>query len=70
MMDFLRSLAPSREIDPTRAVAVLPSRFASETPLRAIGGQARLAHPSDETESPVSSDTISESEAVGVSMAR
>ena len=35
MMDFLRRLAPTRDTDATRAVAVLPSRFASERPLRA-----------------------------------
>lgn len=34
MMDFLRRLAPPRENDPTRATAVLPSRFATEHPLR------------------------------------
>jgi hypothetical protein len=33
-MDFLRRLAPLRDTDTTRAVAVLPSRFASESPLR------------------------------------
>ena len=31
MMDFLRRLAPPRETDASRAVAVLPSRFASES---------------------------------------
>lgn len=34
-MDFLRRLAPLRDTDATRAVAVLPSRFAGEAPLRA-----------------------------------
>lgn len=34
-MDFLRRLAPLPEGDTTRAVAALPSRFASESPLRA-----------------------------------
>lgn len=38
-MDFLRRLAPARETDAARAVAVLPSRFASESPLRATIGQ-------------------------------
>lgn len=36
-MDFLRRLAPLRDTDATRAVAVLPSRFASEGPTRAAG---------------------------------
>lgn len=40
MMDFLRRLAPPRETDATRAVAVLPSRFASEGPLRNTADQA------------------------------
>jgi hypothetical protein len=35
MMDFLRRLAPSREPAAGRAVAVLPSRYASDHPLRA-----------------------------------
>lgn len=35
MMDFARRLTPLRESDPTRAIAVLPSRFAGESPLRA-----------------------------------
>lgn len=49
-MDFLRRLAPPRETDATRAVAVLPSRFASESPLRATISQARPAQrPDDET---------------------
>ena len=42
-MDFLRRLAPARDTDAARAVAVLPSRFASESPLRATIGQARPA---------------------------
>lgn len=49
MMDFLRRLAPPLETDATRAVAVLPSRFASESPLRVAIGQARPAQrPDDE----------------------
>jgi hypothetical protein len=36
MMDFLRRLAPPRDGDSSRAVAVLPSRFASEVPLRSV----------------------------------
>lgn len=39
MMDFLRRLAPASETDATRAVAVLPSRFASKSPLLATVGQ-------------------------------
>ena len=35
MMDFLRRLAPSREPAAGRAVAILPSRYASDRPLRA-----------------------------------
>ncbi|MEO8070560.1 MAG: hypothetical protein ABI652_04100 [Acidobacteriota bacterium] len=38
MMDFLRRLAPPRETDGTRAVAVLPSPFAANGPLRNAGG--------------------------------
>ena len=38
MMDFLRRLAPPREGDTTRAVAVLPSRFARESSLRSASG--------------------------------
>ena len=34
MMDFLRRLAPARETDAARAVAVLPSRFAGLHPLQ------------------------------------
>jgi hypothetical protein len=50
MMDFLRRLAPPRETDATRAVAVLTSRFASESPLRETIGQAWPAQrPDDDT---------------------
>ena len=55
-MDFLRRLAPPREADATRAVAVLPSRFASESPLRATNGQARPAQPPDDDEAALSLD--------------
>jgi hypothetical protein len=38
MMAFVRSLAPARAVDAGRAVAVLPSRFASDRPLRFLDG--------------------------------
>ena len=56
MMDFLRRLAPPRETDATRAVAVLPSRFASENPLRATMAQASPAQRPDDDEAPLSPD--------------
>lgn len=59
MMDFLRRLAPPRETDATRAVAVLPSRFASESPLRATIGQARPAQHLAEDEASLSLDATS-----------
>lgn len=43
MMDFLRRLAPAGETDATRAVAVLPSRYASKSPLLATVSQ-ELGH--------------------------
>ena len=58
-MDFLRRLASRRETDPGRAVAVLPSRFASETPLRVTYGQTRPAQDIDEDEIPLSPGAIS-----------
>jgi hypothetical protein len=36
MMEFLRALAPKRDGDPSRAVAVVPSRFAIERPMTAL----------------------------------
>lgn len=42
-MDFLRRLAPLRETDATRAAALLPSRFASASPLRERLGESRPA---------------------------
>ncbi|HJW11512.1 MAG TPA: hypothetical protein VJ598_06990, partial [Albitalea sp.] len=39
-MDFLRRLAPPRDGDRSRAVAVLPSRFASELPLRSVTSES------------------------------
>ena len=58
-MDFLRRLAPPRETDATRAVAVLPSRFASESPLRATIPQPGPAQRLDEDETTLSFDTTS-----------
>jgi hypothetical protein len=64
-MDFLRRLVPPRPIDATRAVAVMPSRFASESPLRQTIGHAdpvqRLddngrPRALDETSAPMQSD--------------
>lgn len=59
MMDFLRRLAPLRETDATRAVAVLPSRFASESPLRATIGHARPAQRPDDDETSLTLDATS-----------
>ena len=59
MMDFLRRLAPPRETDATRAVALLPSCFASERPMRAMIGQARPAQRPDDDEALLSLDTTS-----------
>jgi hypothetical protein len=42
-MDFLRRLAPPRATDATRAAALLPSRFASTSPLRERLGDSRPA---------------------------
>jgi hypothetical protein len=64
MMDFLRRLAPPREGDPSRAVAVLPSRFARESPLRATLGQVRPAQRADEAEVPPTLDATSASAAI------
>jgi hypothetical protein len=58
MMDFLRRLAPPRDTDVTRAVAALPSRFASEGPLRAAIGQVRPVRP-DGHRAPLSFDVPS-----------
>ncbi len=59
MMDFLRRLAPPGETDATRAVAVLPSRFAIESPLRATIGQTRPAQRPDDDETSLSLDATS-----------
>ena len=66
MMDFLRRLAPSHESDVTRAVAVLPSRFASERPLRATNLQARPTPHSEQDEAPLSLCADSASAAANV----
>ena len=59
MMDFLRRLAPPRETDATRAVAVLPSRFASEGPLRSTIAQARSSPRPEDDEASQSLDVPS-----------
>jgi hypothetical protein len=59
MMDFLRRLAPPRETDPARALAVLPPRFASETPLRVTFGQPQPAQRIDEDEASLSPEATS-----------
>ena len=58
-MDFLRRLAPPRETDATRAVAVLPPRFASGGPLRNTAAQARPAQSPDDDEASLSPDAAS-----------
>jgi len=65
-MDFLRRLAPPRETDATRAVAVLPSRFAIESPLRATIGQDRPAQRADDDETSLSLDATSPPAATNV----
>lgn len=47
-MDFLRRLAPLRDTDATRAVAVLPSRFSSATALHGASAPASSTGPFDE----------------------
>jgi hypothetical protein len=69
-MDFLRRLAPRPEGDTTRAVAVLPSRFASESPLRATVGQARPVQRADDDEASLSLDATSPSAATHMLGAR
>ena len=58
-MDFLRRLAPRRETDVTRAFAVLPARFAGETPLQATIGQGRPTQHPDDDEASLSPDAAS-----------
>ena len=53
MTDFLRRLAPARETDAARAVAVLPSRFSSLHPLQGILEHAQSGQsPGDDETSP------------------
>ena len=59
MMDFLRRLAPPRKTDPARAIAVLPSRFDRETPLRVTFGQPRPAEHIDGDGPSLSPDAVS-----------
>ena len=61
MMDFLRRLAPPRESDATRAVAVLPSRYASEGPLRNTAAQAGSPQRPEDDEASLSVDAPSAS---------
>lgn len=50
MIDFLRGLAPSADHKPSRAVAVLPSRFAVDRPLRAELSHLATPRPASEDE--------------------
>ena len=61
MMDFLRRLAPPRETDATRAVAVLPSRFASQGPLRNTAAPAGSSPRPEDDEAALSVDAPSAS---------
>ena len=57
MMDFLRRLAPPREGDLSRAVAVLPSRFAGEVPLRSTPAPGEAAGSFDDALPPADAQT-------------
>ena len=59
MMDFLCRLAPRRETDATRAFAVLPSRFANQSPLQATMGQGRPAQRPEDDGASLSPDAAS-----------
>ena len=59
MMDFLCRLAPRRETDATRAFAVLPSRFANQSPLQATMGQGRPGQRPDDDGASLSPDAAS-----------
>lgn len=48
MMDFLRRLAPLNPADASRAVALLPARFASENPLRSVRATIGRVPPLDD----------------------
>ena len=54
MMDFLRRLAPPRETDSTRAVAVRQSRFTSENPMPTMFGLSRWVQRSGDDEASLS----------------
>ncbi len=56
MMDFLRRLAPLRETDTSRAVAVRPARFAGENPLRSMASQAGSTQRQEDDEVSLSLD--------------
>jgi hypothetical protein len=63
-MDFLRRLVSSRQTDATRAFALLPSRFASQSPLQqGIPGQGWPAQRIDDDETPLSAEAASPSAA-------
>lgn len=66
MMDFLRRLAPPLETDAMRAVAVLPSRFAGESPLRSTFAHTRAARQLDEDEASISPDSASPAESSSI----
>ncbi|MBI3529346.1 MAG: hypothetical protein HY067_15430 [Betaproteobacteria bacterium] len=59
MMDFLRRLAPPREGDRARAVAVLPSRFAGDAPLRSASTPSDVLVTFDDAPAPSSAQTPS-----------
>lgn len=61
MMDYLRRLAPPRETDTSRAVAMLPARFAGENPLWSMASQARSTQRRDDDETSLSLDATSPS---------
>jgi hypothetical protein len=58
-MKFLRSLAASRGTSPSRAIALLPSRFASDGPLRGTPAHARGDDRTADEEVPIALDPIS-----------
>lgn len=58
-MDFLRRLAPPRDTDASRALAVLPSRFAGGNPLQATVARDRPAQHPDDDEASLSHDVAS-----------
>ncbi|MGP1680171.1 MAG: hypothetical protein ACTS6J_23810 [Burkholderiales bacterium] len=58
MMDFLRRLAPLRETDTSRAVAVLPSRFDAGSPLQAAIGEAGPVQRIEDRDLSLQGDTV------------